>query len=368
MSRRRADVAAAAGVRCGASEVVAAAVCRRRRRDGVGAVHVAAVRQVRVAAGVGVVGARSATGNCRRRGAATSVPRRCLVPASVGAMCGIGTATVLSCAVAGRPSASAATAANVRARRCGVRRARCGHGTANESAVSVANSRLQSRGSSIAPASETRQTDGAMTRPARIPEDPQIRSPPRSLARRRRTKPNCNEILTVASRVPDHGKLTPWRFIVFRGDAGAKAGEALAKLYAEKNPGADPKKLEEERARLARAPLVVAVVSTAAPHEKIPEFEQLLSAGNAALNMVLAAHALGYAAQWTTGWIAYDADAGRAPRPEGRRALRRLRPHRHADRAAERPAAAGARRHRQRRGSRRPEPPAANLRLPRISW
>ncbi len=119
------------------------------------------------------------------------------------------------------------------------------------------------------------------------------------------------EILGVASRVPDHGKLTPWRFIVFKGDAGGKASESLAKLYAEKNPGADAKRLEEERKRLAQAPLVVAVVSRAGPHEKIPEFEQLLSAGNAAMGILLAAQALGYGAQWTTGWIAYDADAGK---------------------------------------------------------
>lgn len=118
------------------------------------------------------------------------------------------------------------------------------------------------------------------------------------------------EILTIASRVPDHGKLTPWRFILFKGEAGRKAGEALAKLFAAKNPEADETKLEEERKRLAQAPLVVAVVSRAAPHPKIPEFEQLLSAGNAAMNVVLAAHALGYAAQWTTGWIAYDEEAG----------------------------------------------------------
>jgi nitroreductase len=119
------------------------------------------------------------------------------------------------------------------------------------------------------------------------------------------------EILTVAVRVPDHGKLTPWRFILFQGDARKAAGEALARLFAERNPGADPKQLDEERARLARAPLVIGVVSTAAPHAKIPEFEQLLSASNAAFNLELAAHALGYAAQWTTGWIAYDADAGK---------------------------------------------------------
>ncbi len=119
------------------------------------------------------------------------------------------------------------------------------------------------------------------------------------------------EILTIASRVPDHGKLTPWRFIVFRGDARLLAGEKLAKRFAELNPDADEKKLAEERNQLARAPLVVAVVSRAAPHVKIPEYEQLLSAGAAAMNLVHGAHALGFAAQWVTGWIAYDEVAQR---------------------------------------------------------
>ena len=119
------------------------------------------------------------------------------------------------------------------------------------------------------------------------------------------------DMLTIAARVPDHGKLAPWRFIVFRDGAGAKAGELLAALYARKNPETDAKKLDDERKRLGNAPLVVAVVSMAGPHEKIPEFEQVLSAGNAAMNLVLAAQALGYAAQWTTGWIAYDEEAGR---------------------------------------------------------
>ena len=119
------------------------------------------------------------------------------------------------------------------------------------------------------------------------------------------------EILTVAARVPDHGKLAPWRFIVFRDDAGKRAGALLADLYAARNPDAAEARLAEERDRLARAPLVVAVVSRAAPHPKIPEVEQLLSAGNAAMNIVLAAHALGFSAQWTTGWIAYDEEAGR---------------------------------------------------------
>ena len=119
------------------------------------------------------------------------------------------------------------------------------------------------------------------------------------------------EILTVAARVPDHGKLAPWRFIVFGGDAGAQAGALLADLYARRNPGADAKALDGERTRLSQAPLVVGVVSTAAPHVKIPEFEQVLSAGNTAMAMLLAAEALGFAAHWTTGWIAYDEEAGR---------------------------------------------------------
>ena len=120
-----------------------------------------------------------------------------------------------------------------------------------------------------------------------------------------------DQILSIAVRVPDHGKLAPWRFILFKGDAGRNAGALLAQLFQRNHPGADEKALEEERKRLAHAPLVIAVVSTAAPHVKIPEFEQVLSAANAAMSILLAAQALGYAANWTTGWIAYDEDAGR---------------------------------------------------------
>lgn len=125
------------------------------------------------------------------------------------------------------------------------------------------------------------------------------------------TDAELTEILSVAIRVPDHGKLTPWRFILFKGDERQKAGEALARLVAARNPEAPEKQLEEERARFSRAPLVVAVVSKAAAHPKIPELEQVLSAGNVAMSVELAAHAFGYAAQWTTGWAAYDEEAGR---------------------------------------------------------
>ena len=113
-------------------------------------------------------------------------------------------------------------------------------------------------------------------------------------------------LLTIASRVPDHGKLAPWRFIVFEGEARQKAGETIARVFNAAHPEATADQVEFEKKRLARAPLVVAVVSRAAPHVKIPEWEQVLSAGAAAMSLVLAAHAQGFAANWITEWYAYD--------------------------------------------------------------
>jgi nitroreductase len=120
------------------------------------------------------------------------------------------------------------------------------------------------------------------------------------------TAAEIDTLLTVASRVPDHGKLTPWRFIVFEGEARRAAGAAIAAAFAVKYPVAKPEQVAAERERLTRAPLVIAVVSRAAPHAKIPEWEQVLSAGAAAMNLVTAAHALGYGANWITEWYAYD--------------------------------------------------------------
>jgi nitroreductase len=113
-------------------------------------------------------------------------------------------------------------------------------------------------------------------------------------------------LLTVAARVPDHGKLTPWRFIVFEGEARAKAGAAIAAVFRADRPDATADQLEFERQRLARAPLVIGVVSRAGAHVKIPEWEQQLSAGAACMSLVIAAHAMGYAASWITEWYAYD--------------------------------------------------------------
>ncbi|HZR90093.1 MAG TPA: nitroreductase [Bradyrhizobium sp.] len=115
-------------------------------------------------------------------------------------------------------------------------------------------------------------------------------------------------ILTIGARVPDHGKLAPWRFIVFEGDARERAGEVIAKVFANKNPQASAADVEIEKKRLTDAPLVIAVVSLTKPHPKVPPFEQELSAGASAMNIVTAATALGYGACWLTGWFAFDRD------------------------------------------------------------
>ena len=115
-------------------------------------------------------------------------------------------------------------------------------------------------------------------------------------------------ILTIGARVPDHGKLAPWRFIVFEGDARARAGDVIAGVFAKKNPDAQPADIDVEKRRLTDAPLVIGIVSFTKPHPKVPAWEQELSAGASAMNLVTAATALGYGACWLTGWFAFDRD------------------------------------------------------------
>ncbi|WP_245413780.1 nitroreductase family protein [Fulvimarina endophytica] len=117
------------------------------------------------------------------------------------------------------------------------------------------------------------------------------------------------QILTIAARVPDHGKLAPWRFIVFSGDGAKRAGDALADLAQSREGELSEIRRRVEETRFTRAPLVVAVVSTAAEHVKIPIWEQQLSAGAVCLNLIHGANAKGYAATWLTEWPAYDAEA-----------------------------------------------------------
>ncbi len=120
-------------------------------------------------------------------------------------------------------------------------------------------------------------------------------------------------MLQIASRVPDHGKLAPWRFVLYRGEVRHRIGEMIADL-AEKEQGELSEVLrQKERERFSRAPLVIGVINTPRAHPKIPDWEKYLSGAAAAMNLLLAANALGYGANWITNWY--------SDLPEGRRIL-----------------------------------------------
>jgi nitroreductase len=126
------------------------------------------------------------------------------------------------------------------------------------------------------------------------------------------TPEQLTAILKAAVRVPDHGKLTPWRFLLIEGDARAVLGAILEARWRELHPSHGEETLAFVRSFFTRAPTIVAVISTAAPHAKIPEWEQVLSAGAVCQNMLIAAAALGVGAQWITDWCAYDAETTKA--------------------------------------------------------
>ncbi|MEZ5669119.1 MAG: nitroreductase [Alphaproteobacteria bacterium] len=117
-----------------------------------------------------------------------------------------------------------------------------------------------------------------------------------------------DEILATALRAPDHGKLKPWRLFVIAGDARARLGALMADNLRAREPDAPAPLLEREAEKPLRAPLIVVVAAKVqADHPKIPVVEQVLSAGCAAQNIQLAAHAKGYGCMWKTGPIARDA-------------------------------------------------------------
>jgi nitroreductase len=113
------------------------------------------------------------------------------------------------------------------------------------------------------------------------------------------------QMLRAAIRVPDHGKLSPWRFVVFEGDARATFGEVLVSALQSDEPDAPADRVAFERERFLRAPAVVAVVSSLKDSPKIPAWEQTLSVGAVCQTLLLAANAHGYAAQWLTEWYSY---------------------------------------------------------------
>ena len=114
-------------------------------------------------------------------------------------------------------------------------------------------------------------------------------------------------ILQIATRVPDHRKLAPWKLVVFQGDARDRFGAHLAAAYQSDNPDHPEDRVTFEAERFLRAPLVIAVIST--PKDCVrgtPVREQQLSAAAVCMNMCLAAQATGFGAQWLTEWYAYD--------------------------------------------------------------
>ena len=123
------------------------------------------------------------------------------------------------------------------------------------------------------------------------------------------TPAELEEILTIGTRVPDHGKVVPWRLIVIEGDARAAAGEKLAAIRRARQPDIDEASLEIERKQFLPAPVTIGVLLSPKPNPKAPEMEQLLSAGNVCFNLSHAAFALGFAASWTNKWYGFDTEA-----------------------------------------------------------
>ncbi len=113
-------------------------------------------------------------------------------------------------------------------------------------------------------------------------------------------------LFECAARAPDHGRLRPWRFIVIQGAARQRFGELLAGQLRRVRPDSTPEALERERQKAWRAPLIIVVAAVCQPIAKVPQIEQLLAAGAAAGNILLAARALGFNAVWKTGGAAYD--------------------------------------------------------------
>jgi nitroreductase len=113
-------------------------------------------------------------------------------------------------------------------------------------------------------------------------------------------------LFKAATRAPDHGRLKPWRFVIIRGHAREKLGAVLADAAHRREPSAPPEVIAREHAKPLRAPLIVIVAAKLMQSRKVPAMEQVVAAGAAAQNLLLAAHALGFGGMWKTGEPAYD--------------------------------------------------------------
>ena len=126
--------------------------------------------------------------------------------------------------------------------------------------------------------------------------------------------PNADQLLqllTWAVRVPDHGHLTPWRFLRIHGQTRHLLCERLATRSRERDPQASDASVQKDRQRFAHAPVILVVIARLQPANKVPECEQLLSGGAVCFALLTGAQALGFGAQWLTGWPAYDPEVAR---------------------------------------------------------
>jgi len=122
------------------------------------------------------------------------------------------------------------------------------------------------------------------------------------------TDAQLRELIEAAARVPDHGLLKPWRLLLVRQSEGRKLGESVVAMCDARGDQIDASAREKDRHRFDRAPLMLVLISSPTPGHKVPQIEQFASAAALAQNILLAAHAMGFGAQWLTGWPAYDRD------------------------------------------------------------
>ena len=120
------------------------------------------------------------------------------------------------------------------------------------------------------------------------------------------TEVELQRMLAIAARTPDHGKLAPWRFVIVSPDQRDQLAALLRQALAEHDPSATTAHHDKEEEFARQAPALVVLVSAPIQGHKVPTWEQELSCGAAGMNLVLGAHALGYAAGWLTGWRAYN--------------------------------------------------------------
>ncbi|MFL6738904.1 MAG: nitroreductase [Sphingomicrobium sp.] len=142
---------------------------------------------------------------------------------------------------------------------------------------------------------------------------------PRDLVEPGPTVEELQRILNIAVRAPDHGKLSPWRFVIVSKEQRQALADLLATALPEYDPDAAPAHYAKEQEFAHQAPVMIVLISAPIPGHKIPVWEQELSCGGVAMNLLHAAHALGYVGGWITGWRAYSERVRRAFCGDGER-------------------------------------------------